>query len=78
MCLGVIGFIGEGPCDEINRFVFFPRLMGDQTKQMQGDGLIGVGLQYLLIGDLGLGQATRRVLLQGKVQDLLDVWSNTC
>jgi hypothetical protein len=46
--------------------------MGYDTKQLQGYRLIGVGLQYLLIHALGLGQATRVVVLHGKVQRLLD------
>jgi hypothetical protein len=60
--LGEIGFEGEGLSDEINGNVIFSNLMGDDTEQMQGDRLIGVGLQYLLIDAFGLGQATRGVV----------------
>ena len=48
--------------------------MGDHPKQVQGDRLIGVGLQYPLINTLGLGQATCSVVLNGEVQGFLDVW----
>ena len=47
--------------------------MGDHTKMMQGDRLIGVGLQYLLIKALGLRQAICRVVLHSKFYGLLDV-----
>ena len=41
---------------------------------MQGDGLIGISFQYLVIDAFGLRQVTLRVMLYGKVQRLLDVW----
>jgi hypothetical protein len=44
MRLGVIGLDGKDLRDEINGNVVIPHLMGDHTKQMQGDRLIGVGL----------------------------------
>ncbi len=65
--LGVIGLDGERPHDEINGSVVFSHLVGDHTKQMQGDRLTGVGLQYLLINALSLRQATRSVMLHGEV-----------
>ena len=46
--------------------------MRDHTKQIQGDRLIGVGLQYLLIDALSLRQATRSVVLHSEVQGVLD------
>ena len=67
MCLCVIGLDGESPLYEINGNVVSPRLMGDHTKQMQGDWLTGVGLQYLLINTLSLRQATCRVVLHSEV-----------
>ena len=67
MRLGEIGLVGECPRDEINGGVVFSHLMGGHTKQMQGNRLIGVGLQYLLINVLGLRQATRSVVLHGEV-----------
>ncbi len=72
MRLGVIGLDGEGPRDEINGKIVFSRLMGDHTKLMQGDRLIGVGLQYLLIDAFSLRQATRSVVLQSEVYGFLD------
>jgi hypothetical protein len=39
---------------------------------MQGDGLIGVSLQYLLVNAFCLRQATAIVMLQGEVYSLLD------
>ena len=62
MRLGKVGFDGERLGNEIDGNVVFSRLMGEGTKQMQGDRLFGVGLQYLLIHALGLIQATRRVV----------------
>ena len=44
MRLGVIWLDGEGLRDEINGGVVYSHLMGNHTKQMQGDRLIGVGL----------------------------------
>jgi len=38
---------------------------------VQGNRLIGVGLQYLLIDIFSLRQATRVVVLDGKVDGLL-------
>lgn len=72
MRLGVIGFDGEGLRYEINGTIIFSSLMGNDTKQMQGNRLIGVGLQDLLIEALGLGQAARRVMLFGEIDSLLD------
>ncbi len=46
--------------------------MGDHSQQMQGDRLIGGGLQDLSVKDLGLGQAAGGVVLQREVQSLLD------
>ncbi len=46
--------------------------MGNNTKQMQGDRLIGVGLYYLLIDAFSLRQATRSVVLHGEVYGFLD------
>ncbi len=63
MRLSKIGIDGEGLRDEINGNVAFSHLMGNHAKQMQGVRLIGVGLQYLLINALGLGQATRSLVL---------------
>ena len=54
MGLEVIGFDSEGLRDEINGKLVVSRLMGDQTKQMQGVWLMGVGLQYPLIDGFGL------------------------
>jgi hypothetical protein len=64
---GVIGPDGQRLGDEIGGDVVFPPLMGDHPQQMQGIGLLGVGLQYLLIDTLSLRQATRDVVLQGQV-----------
>ncbi len=72
MCFDVIGLDGEGLRDEIDGNVVFSHLMGDHPKQMQGDRLTGVGLQYLLINAFSLRQATRSVVLQGEVYALLD------
>ena len=55
MRFGVIGIDGDGLVDEIDGGVVVSNLMGDHTKQMQGDRLIGVGLQYLLVDALGFG-----------------------
>ena len=55
MRVGVIGLDGEGFCDEFNGDVILAHLTGNHTKQMQGDRLVGVGLQYLLVDALGLG-----------------------
>ena len=71
MGIGVVGLDGECPGDEINGIIIIPHLMGDNTKQMQGDGLIGVGLQYPLIAALSLRQATRNVVLHSEVEALL-------
>ena len=67
MRLGVIGLDGEGLRDEINGNVVFPHLKGDQSKQMQGDRLTGIGLQYLLYNALSLGKAPRSVVLHGEI-----------
>ncbi len=69
---GVIGLDGKGLRDEINGNVVFSHLMGDHTKQMLGDRLIGVDLQYLLINALSLRQTTRRVVLHSEVYGLRD------
>ena len=69
-----IGLDGEGLGDEVNGGIVFFHLKGDHTKQMQGDGLIGVVLQYLLIDTFRLGQATGGVVLDGKIYGLLDSW----
>ena len=63
----VIGPGGECPRDEINGNIVFSHLMGDHTKQMQGDRLTGIGLQYLLVDALSFRQATRGVVLQSEV-----------
>jgi hypothetical protein len=39
---------------------------------MQGSGVIGLALQYLLVNVFSLRQATRVVVLDGKVYGLLD------
>jgi hypothetical protein len=62
MRLGEFGLDSEGFGAEINGNVIFSHLMGNSTKQIQGDRLFGVGLQYLLVHVLGLIQATRRVV----------------
>ena len=72
--LDVIGLDGKGLRDEINGRVVFSHLVGNYTKQMQGDRLIGVALQYLLIDILSLRQAACSVMLNGEVQGLLDGW----
>ena len=72
VCLCVIGFDGEGFCNEINSDVILTRLMGNHTEQMQGDGLVGITLQYLLVNIFSLRQATRVVVLDGEVDGLLD------
>ncbi len=64
---GVVGLDGEGLRDETNGNVVFSYLMGNHSKQMQGDRLIRVGLQYLLIDVFSLRQATRVVVLHGEV-----------
>ena len=46
--------------------------MGNHTKQMQRVRVIGIGLQDLLINILSLGQVTCRVVLNSKVQGLLE------
>ena len=46
--------------------------MGDDTKQMQGHRLIGIGLQYLLVNAFGLRQSTRIVMLHSAIYSLLD------
>ena len=58
---------GYCPGDEFNGNVVFSHSMGDHTKMMQGDRLIGVDLQYLLINSLSLRKATRNIVLHGKV-----------
>ena len=55
MRLGVVGLDGEGPGNEFNGDVEFAHLIGDHTKQMQGDRLVRLSLQYLLIDALGFG-----------------------
>ena len=72
MRLGIIGLNDKCLRDEIDSYVIFSHLMGDHAKHMQGDRLTGVGLQYLLITALSLGQATRIVMLQSEVEGLLD------
>lgn len=62
MRLDEIWLDGDGLGDEFDGNVISSQLMGNDTKQMQGDRLFGVGLQYLLIDTLGLGQATRGVV----------------
>ena len=76
MRLGVIGLDGDSLRDEINGGVVFSHLMGNHTKQMQGDRLIGVGLQYLLIKGLSLRQPARSVVLHGEGQNFLDFRGN--
>ena len=70
----VIGFDSEGFCDEFNGVVVVSHLMGDHTKQMQGDRLIGIDLQHLLIDALRFRQAARIMVLNGKVQVSLNGW----
>ena len=71
MRLGVIGLDGEGLRDEFNGDLTLTYLMGGHTKQMQGDRVIGVGLQYLSINVLSVRQATRIVVLHGEIYGLL-------
>jgi len=65
--IGVISLNVDGFCYEINGGVVVSYLMGNHTKQMQGDRLIGVDLQYLLIDAFSLRQTTRSVMLHGEV-----------
>ena len=72
MRLGIIGLDGYCPRDEINCNVVFSHLMGDHTKQIQGDRPTRVGLQYLLInglspevGDPQCGAARRELWIAG-------------
>ena len=46
--------------------------MGDQAEQLQGDGLIGLGLQYLFVEALRLGQPARRMVLKSLIYSLLE------
>ena len=73
MRLGVIRLDGESLGDEINGNVVIAPLVGDHTKQMQSDRLVGFGLQYLFIDSLSLRQATHSVVLHSQFQGLLDV-----
>ena len=47
-------------------------LMGGLAQQMQGDGLIGVGLQYPPVNALGFRQTAGAVMLDGDGQGFLD------
>ncbi len=53
MRVEVIGLDSQCPRNETNGNVVSSLLMGDDTKQLQGDRLIGVGLQYPLANALG-------------------------
>ena len=63
----VFGLDGKNFGDEINSMIILTNLMGDHTKHMQGNKVIGVGLQYLLIDVLSLREAARSVMLNCNV-----------
>ena len=66
------GVVSDGLPDQFHGGSVIADLMGDDAEQMQGDRLVGVSLQDLLVEALGLRQATRSVMLQSEVQGLLD------
>ena len=72
MRINIIGFDGEGLHNEIDGDDVVFHLKGDHTKKMQGDRLVGVCLQYLLINPLSLRQAARSVMLHAQIYGLLD------
>jgi len=49
MRLSVVGLDRKGPLDQVYSNVVLSYLMGDNTKQVQGDRLIGVSQQSLLV-----------------------------
>ena len=72
MRIGVIGLDNEGLRDEVDGTIVFSRLMGNDTKEIQGDGLVGIGLQDPLIDALGLGKTTLGMVPHPKVYGLLE------
>ena len=72
MRLGIIRLDGDGLGYQTNCCIVSFDLMGDDTEQMQGDGLVGIDLQYLLIHALCLRQTTCRVMSDGNVESLLE------
>jgi hypothetical protein len=44
------------------------------ANQMQGDGLIGVGLQYLPADQFRLGQTAGALVAHGEAEGSLEVW----
>ena len=72
MRVGVIGLDCEGLGDKPDGGLVPARLVGGLTQQMQGDGLIGIGLQYLPVDALGFRQAAGGVVPDGEGQGLLD------
>ena len=62
----VIWLEGDCPCNEIIDNVVFSQLVGNHTQFIQGDRLVWIDLQYLLINVLSLMQTTRSVVLYGE------------
>jgi hypothetical protein len=68
--LDVVG--PEGKCfgNEINGVAVVSHLVGNETKQVQDDGPIGIGLQYFLTYAPRLGQTARRMMLHRQIDGL--------
>lgn len=73
MSLGKVRLHGDRLGDGIGGNVGLARLQGDHPEQMQGDGLLRIGLEDTLVNILGLGQAPRHVMLAALIEGLLDV-----
>ena len=69
----ISGRAGNGFCYQLNGIIRFAHLKAYYTKQMQSDGLVWVGMQYLLVDVGGLGQAACIEVLPGGGKGLLDV-----
>jgi hypothetical protein len=71
--VGVIGSIrgveGDGPADALGGLTVIALLMGDNAQQVQGVGVVGLGVEDIAVQPGCLGQAPALVLLQaeGKV-----------
>ncbi|MFP6742466.1 MAG: hypothetical protein VCD33_12715 [Alphaproteobacteria bacterium] len=71
MSLGEIRLHGHRLGNDGGGNVRLARLQGDHPKQMQGDGLVRVGLEDTLTNIPGLGQAPRHVVLAALVEGLI-------
>ena len=57
--------------DQIDGEIVFPHLVRDHTQEVQGNGLIRIAPEYLLVDAFRLRPTALVVMLYGKVYGLL-------